>query len=172
MGSLDSGSPSMDPRYSSAFQRGGENQTSRFSSPPASDPWAFSAAQGIRETAIPGGADERDGLDERDDDESRAGAPAQPQIGGGVVAPEALRYVRVWGLVLSIGAAAALVLAALIQQSMNGLVYTNNDFQWFWAVQSVVFQAAPWLLVLGFGCLIFAGYRARAVPRRDTEERS
>jgi hypothetical protein len=176
MGTLDSGS-SMDPRYSSAFQRGGEQQFPRFSSSSSAspvDPWAFNGGEGVRDVSPsgnrpPGGdggaADSQ--LEARD-----SVPPAALSLAAGPVPPEALRYLKLWGWALTVGSSGALVLVVFAQQAMNGAVYANNDLQWFWAVQSVVVSASPWLLVLGLGCLIFSGYRARAARRPVVEESS
>ncbi|BDI23784.1 hypothetical protein [Herbiconiux sp. L3-i23] len=149
MGTLESGR-SFDPRYSSSFQRGGEPVTpARAESRPPSDPWALA---GLDEIAA-----------ELDSDGSAQDQP--PQVSESTdpaeVNPEAIRFVRNWGIGLAVGSLAALAIVGFIQQSINFATAFNGGIDWLWSLQQFVYGAGPWSFVFGLGCIVFAGYKAR-----------
>ena len=89
-------------------------------------------------------------------------APTPPPLARQAPNRTAVRYVAAWGwglISVAIGAFAAL---AYLQQQMYGGGSYNQNLEWINGAYYAVGPAIPYLLVLGVGCLVFAGYQARA----------
>lgn len=148
-----------DPRYSSAFQRGGSYRES--------DP-VVTGAPTVPAWSSAGLAE----LEEAMREPSAAVEDQAPPVVAASRAPsrQAIRYVVAWGWSLTLLSVALLVFAVWLQQQAYGPGAVVNSVQWLFPVSSVLTMALPYLLVLGLSLLVFGGYQSRVHLRGNEDD--